>query len=126
MSEMISTDWRMAFAVIGVAFTAVVVWLGIRIFNRRERWAKWTAVGLFALSVIYVVSSGPMQSVAFRRHTTVEIDANGKCGVSCEQDPGTWWPTAYAPLVWASEESWGEPVNWYWNLFPVPETGNSL
>jgi hypothetical protein len=45
---------------IGVAFAAFCVWLAVRIINRRERWAKWTAVGLvMAIVVVYPLSIGP-------------------------------------------------------------------
>jgi hypothetical protein len=27
----------------GIAFAAFCLWLGVRVINRRERWAKWTA-----------------------------------------------------------------------------------
>lgn len=40
------------------AFAAFCVWLGVRVFNRRERWAKWTAVGLVVL-LAYPVGFGP-------------------------------------------------------------------
>jgi hypothetical protein len=46
-----------------VAFATFCVWLGVRIFNRRERWAKWTAAGLvagiIASPVIYFLAVGP-------------------------------------------------------------------
>jgi hypothetical protein len=29
---------------LAIAFAAVCVWLGVRFYNRRERWAKWPAV----------------------------------------------------------------------------------
>ena len=45
---------------LGVAFVALCVWLGVRIINRRERWAKRTAVGLVVgLPFLYVLSFGP-------------------------------------------------------------------
>lgn len=44
---------------VGVAFPAFVLWLGVRIANRRERWAKWTAVGVALVPVLYVISFGP-------------------------------------------------------------------
>ncbi len=47
-----------AFAIFGVAFVAFCVWLTVRIVNRRERLAKWTA-GLVGLPVLYVLSFGP-------------------------------------------------------------------
>jgi hypothetical protein len=55
-----------AIAIFGVAFAAFCVWFGVRIFNRRERWAKWTAVGLVALFVGYPLSIGPVVWLASR------------------------------------------------------------
>ena len=34
------------FLVLSVAFAAFSIWLAVRIVNRRERWAMWTAVAL--------------------------------------------------------------------------------
>lgn len=49
-----------AVPIIGIAFAAFCIWLLVRIVNRRERWAKWTAVGLvIGLPVLYVLSFGP-------------------------------------------------------------------
>jgi hypothetical protein len=45
---------------LGVALAAFCVWLGVRIFNRREKWAKRMAVGLVALLVAYPLSIGPV------------------------------------------------------------------
>ena len=44
---------------LAVAFAAFCVWLMVRIVNRRERWAKWTAVGLVIALVAYPLSIGP-------------------------------------------------------------------
>lgn len=44
---------------LGVAFASFCVWLAVLIVNRRERRAKWTAVALLALPLLYVVSFGP-------------------------------------------------------------------
>ena len=47
-------------AAIGMSFAAFYVWLSVRIFNRRERWAKRTAVGIvIAVLVTYPLSFGP-------------------------------------------------------------------
>jgi hypothetical protein len=43
---------------LGVAMAAFCVWLGVRIVNRRERWAKWTAVA-FILVVAAIPASYP-------------------------------------------------------------------
>jgi hypothetical protein len=45
--------------VLGVAFAAFCIWLAVRIFNRRERWAKWTLATVIGLPVLYVGSFGP-------------------------------------------------------------------
>ena len=44
---------------LGVAFAAFCVWLGVRIFNRRERWAKWTLAVVIGVPLLYVASFGP-------------------------------------------------------------------
>jgi hypothetical protein len=46
-------------AVLGLAFTAFVVWLTVRIVNRRERWAKRVAISLVVAAVVYPLSIGP-------------------------------------------------------------------
>ncbi len=45
--------------VLCVAFAAGCVWLTVRIVNRRERWAKRTAVALACLPILYALSFGP-------------------------------------------------------------------
>jgi hypothetical protein len=47
-----------AFVTTIVAFTALCIGLGVRIINRRERWAKWTALALIAVAM-YPASFGP-------------------------------------------------------------------
>jgi hypothetical protein len=45
---------------LAVAFIAFCIWLSVRIVNRRERWAKRTAVALVvSLPLLYVASFGP-------------------------------------------------------------------
>jgi hypothetical protein len=51
---------------LGVAFAAFVVWLAVRIINRRERWAKWTLAAVVLLPVLYVASFGPACWIASR------------------------------------------------------------
>jgi hypothetical protein len=43
----------------GIALAAFSVWLCVRICNRRERWAKRTAVIMFVILVAYPLSTGP-------------------------------------------------------------------
>jgi hypothetical protein len=48
-------------AVLAMTFAAFAVWLAIRIINRRERWAKWTAVALVLIAITgYPLSMGPV------------------------------------------------------------------
>lgn len=45
---------------LGLAFAAFVMWLGVRVVNRRERWAKWAlTVAIVGMPVLYVASFGP-------------------------------------------------------------------
>jgi hypothetical protein len=79
------------------------------------------------LPVLYALSSGPMKMIAWQRRVThaPTIRPDGTSGIvaTCETDLGEWFPIAYAPLVWAFfGESWSEPVNWYWELFPILES----
>lgn len=49
-----------AFAIFGVSYAAFSIWLTVRIFNKRERWAKWTlATMIVGLPLLYVLSFGP-------------------------------------------------------------------
>src|SRR5437879_1679273 len=113
-------------AVLGAAFAAVAVWLAVRIFNRREKWAKCAAIGMAAAPVLYFLSSGPMSMAAFRRQVahTRTILPDGTPGIQAisHTDLGTWFPIVYAPLVWASDRSWGDFVFSYWELFPNRRT----
>jgi hypothetical protein len=113
---------------LGVAYAGFCLWLGVRVFNRRERWAKRTAVAMAILPVLYALSSGPMKMITWHKRVTVTptILPDGTSGnqASTKTDFGEWFSIAYAPLVWAFcyGESWGEPVNWYWELFPDAES----
>jgi hypothetical protein len=49
----------------GLAFGAFCVWLAVRIFNRRERWAKRTAGLTIALAVVYLLSFPVLATVFF-------------------------------------------------------------
>jgi hypothetical protein len=44
---------------LAVAFAAVCVWLGVRVYNRRERWAKSMLALCVGLPMLYVASFGP-------------------------------------------------------------------
>jgi putative exporter of polyketide antibiotics len=47
------------FAILGVLLAAFAVWLAVRIVNRREKWAIWTAVASGMVLVVYPLSYGP-------------------------------------------------------------------
>lgn len=107
-------------AILGVSYAAFCIWLTVRIVNRRERWAKRMLAVMAAVPVLYVLSSGPMTMLAFRSHQTLTATTpGGPVQAEMSVNIGEWWPRAYAPLMWASDQSWGEPLWWYWGLFPV-------
>lgn len=45
--------------VLEVGFAAFAIWLAVRIVNRREKWARWTAGCLAVVLVAYLFSYGP-------------------------------------------------------------------
>jgi hypothetical protein len=98
-------------AVIAVTFTAFCVWLGVRIVNRRERWAKRTAV-VFAVLAAYSLGVWPALWISSR------IAA-----------PRTRILTAYRPLAWAFWKT-PEAVRSFLNrrfLFPaIRESGRNV
>ena len=61
-------------------------------------------------------TSGPMHGIAYR---SASIAGFTPVGNRIFDEVDGWWPKAYAPLIWASEQSWGEPIWRYWNLFPI-------
>ncbi len=75
----------------------------------------WTA-SVLTLLLLYVLSSGPMTMAAFQRTNRGSMHG-GK--IYPDTNHGKWWPKLYAPLVWASQESWGGILKKYWKLFPV-------
>jgi hypothetical protein len=92
--------------------------------ERKPLW-PWIVALLIGLSFVYVMSSGPSQTLACRYRFEYSI-LGGGFGQPTEQrilDRGRWWPKIFAPLVWAAEKKWGEPVNRYWGRFPVKQAG---
>jgi hypothetical protein len=105
---------------LAVAFAAFCVWLGVRIYNRRERWAKWTAAGLVAVVVlVYPLSIGPACWIVAKpapRNIGGGTDSFSGCRV---------W-IGYWPIGWLSEsgkkESYrGKALSWYTCLW-LPQT----
>jgi hypothetical protein len=69
--RMEAEQFAQAIAIVAVAFAAICVWLGVRIYNRRERWAKRTLALLVGLPLLYVASFGPAIR-AYHRNPTHE------------------------------------------------------
>jgi hypothetical protein len=76
----------LALSIIGIAFVAFCIWLGVRIVNRRERWAKWKLAATLCLPVLYVASFGPA------------------CWISSRADSQS-LPAAYLPIGWLLDNS---------------------
>ena len=105
----LNSTTTLVLAATGVAFAAFTMWLAIRIINRRERWAIWTAVAIFALAT-YPVSFGPACWITSRTNA----------GASAV-------PTIYRPMVWVMCRSYrifhildsyarlGSPASWSWS-----------
>jgi hypothetical protein len=126
MSEVIPDFAKVSWMFLGAAFAATALWLGVRFVNRRERWTKQAAIGLAATLALYIMSSGPMKFLAFRTQivhvSTILPNGTPAIQATSNTNLGTWFPIAYAPMLWASEQSWGEFVFWYWELFPNRRT----
>jgi hypothetical protein len=73
---------------LGVCLTTFSVWLTVRIVNRRERWARRTAVALIVLLVVYPLSLGPL--VWATTHGLIRSETHN-------------WIAGYvyAPVLWA-------------------------
>ena len=74
----------LAVEVAGFSFVAFCTWLGVRIFNRRERWAKRLALALALSMFLYGFSIGPV----FRFRLT------------CDDSHSVW--TAYAIEIYCA------------------------
>jgi hypothetical protein len=101
------TTCRVGLAVLAVALAAFCVWLGVRIVNRHERWAKRLAVALVvAVLVGYPLSIGPAVWLTARSwfsNTTVAA--------------------FYLPVLWSAQHapsSLGTAVGW-WGSLGVPD-----
>ncbi len=109
----------------GVTFAAFCVWLGIRILNRRERWAIWTAAIVVYSLLLYIASSGPTRMIAVHaRIGNVEIPG---AQVHFEERllslrVDDWWEKAYSPLRWLSQRPPGMVLEVYRQHFPVQTT----
>jgi len=108
-------------SVLGVTYGAFWIWLTVRIINGRRRWAGRLAAVAVVLPMVYFLSSGPVSAIAFQNHVTHTpvVLANGTSVVQAtsEANPGAVFAVAYAPLFWLAEQSWGDRVFSYWELF---------
>ncbi len=100
--------------VLAMVLAAFVVWLGIRIVNRMERWAKRTAIGLLVgLPLLYLLGFGPAVWLMGRG-----CDFGRSIDGRMEFVESFYWPilwsTAHAP-TWL-----GNAVNW-WGSLGVPD-----
>ena len=104
-----------------MAYAAFWIGLTVRIINGRRRWAKRLAAVAIVLPVIYFLSSGPVSAIAFQRQVThtpvVRPNATSVVEATSETNPGVLFAVAYAPLFWVAEQSWGDLVFSYWELF---------
>src|SRR5438045_2779984 len=82
-------------SVLGVAFAAFCVWLGVRIVNRRERWAKWTAMAVVAaLPILYLASFGP--ACWWMARTVPEFPGGPRVGSNAAYVSKAYWPIGWA------------------------------
>ena len=89
---------------LGVAFAAFCVWLTVRLVNRRERWAKWTAAAAVGMPLLYLLSVGPVAWM----------------GDFYPEWLGDALDAFYSPLAWFRENGpplFRDTLNWYLNLF---------
>jgi len=90
------------------AFSALCVWLAVRIVNRRERWAKWTLAGVVGLPVLYVASFGPAIYIHYMYSPEQEFFYQAYAPIlGLVDNPeaplyGTWT----ANLIWCYVEFW--------------------
>jgi hypothetical protein len=96
-----------AWAMIGVAFAAFGIWLAVRIVNRRERWAKRTAVGVVVVVLAYLASFGPFVWCCQRNLLPAWAVTAGMY---------VYWPQVFAGTDRAPQ-ALRAALNWYGNLW---------
>ena len=93
--------------VLAVAFAAFCVWLGVRIVNRRERWAKWTLAGtIIGVPILYMLGFGP---ICWLYHSDWDL----------EDDTVALMHQVYSPILWLDEEGpkpIRDAIDWYAHL----------
>lgn len=99
---------------LAIAFAAFVVWLTVRIINRRERWAKWMFVTTVGLPVLYVVSFGPACWIVSRVNwgdSVIPVVYRPIIQVM-QHEP---WTAVHTTL--ARYSRWGAHPDWNWANF---------
>lgn len=74
-------------------------------------------IAITLLAMLYVLSSGPILLMATTRDLRTTTDASGREVATAYVGVSDWWQKVYSPLVWVAEQSWGEPLSWYWGKF---------
>jgi len=79
--------------VVGVSFTALCVWLSVRIMNRRERWTRWTLALVLSAPAFYLASFGP---VCWWMGTIVEeVEGGPRFGNNATYVSKLYWPIGW-------------------------------
>lgn len=95
-----------ALFIFGVAFAAVWIWLGVRIFNRRERWAIRAGALVVSLPLFYALSFGP---ACWRFSHPVTLPRGAMPAYRRVS-------TVYSPIGWAASRGpklLRSAINWY-------------
>ena len=106
-------DSRTIINAIGTAFAGFCMWLAVRIFNRREKWAKRTAMALVTVPVLYVLSFGPV----CRLEASVPINLQGhalfhdqeRLGIAARVVDGMVSVLCLAEMLEIDEHVFGQP-----------------
>ncbi len=97
--------------VVGAAFVATCIWLGVRIVNRRERWAKWTLATGVGVPVLYVASFGPACWITGRTNSGTSALETIYKPITLAMSPNN--ETILSRLImWYAQI--GAPVDSYW------------
>jgi hypothetical protein len=94
---------------LAVAFTAFCVWLTVRIVNRRERWAKWTAVAVVGMPALYIATFGP---ASWWLSTPVKLDF---VGIKSQRPPSIYAPIGIVSR-WFGPGQIQDAICWYATL----------
>lgn len=105
-----------------MVLAAGCIWLTVRIVNRQKNWSKrtkWNIAVLVILPTLYVLTSGPMRTVAIHRQGVYSTDGALIAETIGNENSAYRWSMFYAPLTWISQIEQGKPLSWYWSLFPI-------